>query len=77
MITAQPDFKSADDVLVALALTETKETQENTLYITSDKILQARLIQGNAKNIITGKTFFNVMKNDIIGRREYCAIINA
>lgn len=57
IFTARPKFESADDLLVSLA--ERAESNDDSIYVTSDRMLQARLIDAKVKNIMTSKVLFS------------------
>ncbi|KAL4490369.1 hypothetical protein ABPG72_002579 [Tetrahymena utriculariae] len=75
MINARPEFYIADDAIVHFASKESLDDQNGILYVTSDRLLQARLVEQNAKKIMTSKCFFNIMKEDFIGGKSYFAVI--
>ncbi|EAR90314.1 UBA/TS-N domain protein (macronuclear) [Tetrahymena thermophila SB210] len=75
LISARPQFYIADDAIVHFASQESLENQNGILYVTSDRLLQARLVEQNAKKIMTSKCFFNIMKEDFIGSKSYLAVI--
>ncbi|KAL4490370.1 hypothetical protein ABPG72_002580 [Tetrahymena utriculariae] len=75
MINARPEFYIADDAFVHFASKESLDDQNSILYVTSDRLLQARLVEQNAKKIMTSKCFFNIMKEDFIGSKSSFAVI--
>ncbi|KAL4483116.1 hypothetical protein ABPG74_019142 [Tetrahymena malaccensis] len=75
LVNARPQFQIADDAIVDLASKESLDNQNSILYVTSDRLLQARLVEQNAKKIMTSKCFFNIMKDDFIGSKSYFEVI--
>ncbi|KAL4483115.1 hypothetical protein ABPG74_019141 [Tetrahymena malaccensis] len=75
LINARPQFQIADDAIVDFASKESQADQNSILYVTSDRLLQARLVEHNAKKIMTSKCFFNIMKDEFIGSKSYFAVI--
>jgi predicted RNA-binding protein with PIN domain len=65
VITARPDFETSDDALVEWVGGYSANDFENTLFVTSDRELQTRLIKKGAKYIMKSGDCLDLMKNKI------------
>lgn len=70
--SASPKFFNSDDALVYWA-SENKNL-DGSLFVTSDKGLEQRLLKRGAKNIMKTKIFFKILK-ETIGMEEYNSIL--
>lgn len=76
MMNARPEYNTADDLLVEFASKESAEKLLTTLFVTSDRMLQARLVDKKAINIMASKVFFkNLESDDLVGKRGYAAVV--
>jgi len=76
MMNARPEYNTADDLLVEFASKESAEKLLKTLFVTSDRMLQARLVDQKAINIMASKVFFRALEtDDLIGKRGYAAVV--
>ncbi|KAL4477563.1 hypothetical protein ABPG74_002713 [Tetrahymena malaccensis] len=76
LITSKPQFNNADDALVHLASLENPEALSSVLFVTSDQMLQARLVEKNVNNIMSSKRFFSFIRDNFIGSKTYSAVID-
>ncbi|KAL4496558.1 hypothetical protein ABPG72_015919 [Tetrahymena utriculariae] len=76
LISSKPQFQNADDALVHLASLENPEVLSSTLFVTSDQMLQARLVEKNVKKIMSSKRFFNFVKDNFISSKTYSAVVD-
>jgi predicted RNA-binding protein with PIN domain len=63
--SAKPDFETSDDALVEWAGGLSASAMESILFVTSDRVLQTRLIQKGAKHIMKSGVWFKLMKAKI------------
>ncbi|EAR96617.2 UBA/TS-N domain protein (macronuclear) [Tetrahymena thermophila SB210] len=75
LISSKPQFQNADDALVHFASLEIPEVQSSILFVTSDQMLQARLVEKNVKNIMSSKRFFSFIKDNFVGSKAYSAVV--